>query len=122
MTNSANNNEVVEILNKVLLVWKEDYPKFDHDNPDNNADRMNEYFTRLDVARDEALRQIEDFYRNQILEARIDERNEVALDNYRGHTFSDSTNYEGKFAKFIANNENRLKDMTAQFKSRGDKS
>ena len=46
-----------------------------------------------------------------ITKARIDERNEVALDNYRGHTFSDSTNYEAKFAKFIDNNEKRLSQL-----------
>lgn len=45
--------------------------------------------------------------------ARIDERNEVALDNYRGHTFSDSTNYGAKFAKFIDNNEKRLAQLNS---------
>lgn len=35
----------------------------------------------------------------------------MALDNYRGHTFSDNTNYEAKFAKFIANNEKRIQGL-----------
>lgn len=48
---------------------------------------------------------------------RIDERNTVALDNYRGHTFSKSTDWEGKYNKFITNNENRI----AQLKSNLEK-
>lgn len=47
----------------------------------------------------------------QRTEAAIHERNEVALDNYRGHTFSDSTDWRGKFDKFIKNNEKRLKQL-----------
>jgi hypothetical protein len=47
------------------------------------------------------------------LRARLDERNSVALDNYRGHTFSDSTDWKGKYDKFIKNNERRLKALHA---------
>ena len=43
---------------------------------------------------------------------RIDERKAVALDNYQGQTFSDSTNWEGKFRKFIDNNERRLRQLS----------
>lgn len=45
------------------------------------------------------------------LAARLDERKQVALDNYHGHTFSDATNYKGKFDKFIENNERRIKTL-----------
>lgn len=45
--------------------------------------------------------------------ARIDERKQVALDNYRGQTFSDSTNWRGKFDKFINNNEGRIVQLQA---------
>jgi hypothetical protein len=45
-------------------------------------------------------------------EARLNERKEVALDNYRGHTFSENTNYEGRFQKFITNNEKRISQLT----------
>lgn len=54
---------------------------------------------------------IEALLKQAELHGRIDERNEVALDNYRGHTFSDNTNYEAKFAKFIANNEKRIQGL-----------
>lgn len=47
-------------------------------------------------------------------EARLVERKEIALDNYQGQTFSDSTNWEGKFQKFIDNNEKRIKSLKAQ--------
>jgi len=43
---------------------------------------------------------------------RLNERIEVALDNYRGHTFSDSTDYKGKFEKFTENNEKRLAQLS----------
>lgn len=45
---------------------------------------------------------------NELLRARISERKEVALNNYRGKTFSDSTNYKAKFDKFVTNNEKRI--------------
>ena len=53
-----------------------------------------------------------------ITEARLDERNELALDNYRGQTFSDSTNYEAKFAKFIDNNNKRISRLQASLKGK----
>lgn len=43
----------------------------------------------------------------------LDERREIALDNYHGHTFSDSTDYRGKFAKFIENNERCIAKLQA---------
>jgi hypothetical protein len=46
-------------------------------------------------------------------EIRLAEREEVALDNYHGHTFSDSTNWQGKFDKFIKNNEKRITALKA---------
>lgn len=46
-----------------------------------------------------------------IREARIDERKHVALDNYKGQTFSEATNYKAKFDKFIENNEKRIKQL-----------
>lgn len=49
-----------------------------------------------------------------VLEGRIRERKQIALDNYHGHTFSDSTNWQGKFQKFIDNNEKRLAALTAE--------
>lgn len=45
-------------------------------------------------------------------EARIHERKQVALDNYIGQTFSGATNWEGKFQKFIDNNDKRLANLT----------
>lgn len=50
--------------------------------------------------------------------ARIDERNSVALDNYRGHTFSATTDWKGKFQKFIDNNEKRLADLSSKAQKR----
>lgn len=48
----------------------------------------------------------------QIQAARLDERRQVALDNYRGQTFSDSTNWRGKYEKFIENNERRIAQLS----------
>lgn len=45
------------------------------------------------------------------LAGRIDERNQIALDNYRGQTFSESTNWHSKFDKFVSNNEKRLAQL-----------
>lgn len=49
--------------------------------------------------------------KDAVREAKIRERKEIALDNYQGQTFSESTNWEGKFQKFIDNNEKRLKQL-----------
>ena len=51
-------------------------------------------------------------------EARLNERKQVALDNYHGHTFSEATNYKGKFDKFIENNERRIAHLTNQTKDK----
>jgi len=48
----------------------------------------------------------------KIAEARLDERKQVALDNYRGQTFSESTDWKGKFDKFVENNERRIANLT----------
>lgn len=48
------------------------------------------------------------------LRGRQDERTQVALDNYWGKTFSDSTNYSLKFDKFIKNNEKRRAALLAR--------
>jgi hypothetical protein len=50
--------------------------------------------------------------------ARIDERKRIALDNYHGHTFSDSTNYKGKFDKFVEGNERRISTLTTEKEKR----
>ena len=44
-----------------------------------------------------------------MIDARIKELKEAARDHYHGHTFSDLTDYKGKFQKFIDNNEYRIK-------------
>lgn len=43
--------------------------------------------------------------------ARIDECKELALDHYLGKTFSESTNYQAKFEKFIRDNERRISQL-----------
>ncbi len=48
------------------------------------------------------------------LEARLDERNKIALDNYRGKTVSESTNWQAEFGYFINNNERRIAELKAQ--------
>ena len=48
------------------------------------------------------------------LEARINERNKIALDNYRGKTFSESTNWQAKFGYFVEGNERRIAELKAQ--------
>lgn len=47
----------------------------------------------------------------ELQKAKLEERNSIALDNYRGHTFSESTDWKGKYQKFIDNNERRLKAL-----------
>ena len=61
--------------------------------------------------------ELADFITEQTRLARISERNEIALDNYRGQTFSDSTNWKGKFEKFIENNERRLAQLAPKPKT-----
>ena len=48
------------------------------------------------------------------LEARISELNKIALDNYRGKTISESTNWQAKFEYFMDSNERRLAWLKAQ--------
>lgn len=48
--------------------------------------------------------------------ARLNERKQVALDNYRGQTFSEDTNYQGKFEKFVRNNELVIARLTQNTK------
>jgi hypothetical protein len=62
--------------------------------------------------RDEATQAIQSL----INEARANERQEVALDNYKGQTFSSSTNYKGKWDKFVRNNEAVIKQLTEETK------
>lgn len=57
-------------------------------------------------------RAIADLLEAKVAEARLDERKQVALDNYRGQTFSEDTNYQGKFEKFVDNNEKRIAHLT----------
>ena len=49
-----------------------------------------------------------------LIKERIKTRKEVALDNYQGQTFSDSTNYKAKFDKLIRNNELVIKRLQSQ--------
>lgn len=49
-----------------------------------------------------------------IIQARLGERREVALDNYRGHTFSEDTNWWGAFEKFTENNEKVIAALESQ--------
>lgn len=65
---------------------------------------------------------IESHTAQAVLSARLEERKAVALDNYRGQTFSESTNYRGKFDKFIRNNERRIAELEATtLNLKGDK-
>jgi len=48
------------------------------------------------------------------LEARLDERNKIALDTYRGKTVSESTNWQAKFEYFMDSNERRIAELKAQ--------
>ncbi len=68
---------------------------------------------------DKAKAQIQKRLAEVEISARLDERKEVALDNYRGHTFSDGTNWRGKFDKFILNNDKRIAQLTQQRDSKG---
>lgn len=68
---------------------------------------------------DDDFKKLTTFMYQQMLEARIDERKQVALDNYHGQTFSDSTNYKDKFDKFIENNERRLETLKQQQSKQG---
>lgn len=52
--------ELDEILDKVLLIWKQDYPK---NRPDGGL-FMDEYFKRLDKAKVEAKQALFDWSRN----------------------------------------------------------
>lgn len=51
--------------------------------------------------------------------ARLAERNMIALDNYRGHTFSDSTDWKAKYQKFIDTNERRIAQLKARQERKG---
>lgn len=57
-------------------------------------------------------KQLDQMVAKEVAAARLDERKQIALDNYHGHTFSDSTNWKGKFEKFIDNNERRIAQLT----------
>lgn len=46
-----------------------------------------------------------------LVAARLNERKELALDTYRGQTFSESTNWQAKFDKFVRNNEYRIAEL-----------
>ena len=48
------------------------------------------------------------------LQARIAELNKIALDNYRGKTVSELTNWQAKFEYFMDNNERRIAELKAQ--------
>jgi len=61
-----------------------------------------------------AISETENTLAQMLKEARLQERKEVALDNYRGQTFSDSTNWHGKFDKFVENNERALAALSKQ--------
>ena len=52
----------------------------------------------------------------RVLEARIDERNKIALDTYRGKTVSEATNWQAKFEYFMYGNEKRIAKLKAQRK------
>lgn len=62
----------------------------------------------------EATLALESLLQKRELMARLKERKTVALDNYHGQTFSDGTNYFGKFEKFMRNNERRITELTKQ--------
>ena len=57
-----------------------------------------------------------DWHKKQELQARISERNKIALDNYRGKTFSESTNWQAMYEQFMEGNELAIKDMEREMK------
>ena len=67
-----------------------------------------------EAMRDEILELITADRKRVSLEARINERNKIALDNYRGETFSESTNWQAKFEYFMDSNERRIAELKAQ--------
>jgi hypothetical protein len=69
------------------------------------------YFSKDGKDLPKTLSDIENYIAKHTQEARLNERQELALDLYHGHTFSKSTNWEAKFAKFIDNNENRIRTL-----------
>lgn len=46
------------------------------------------------------------------LKARLDERNQIALDNYYGKTISNETDWRAKFDYFIKGNDRRIWSLT----------
>ena len=72
--------------------------------------------SKLDIVDDaDAVMQLITADRKRVaLEARINERNKIALDNYRGKTFSESTNWQAKFGYFVEGNERRIAELKAQ--------
>lgn len=46
--------------------------------------------------------------------AKLDERNKIALDTYRGKTVSESTNWQSKFEYFMDSNERRIAELKSQ--------
>ena len=77
-----------------------------------NHETASKHYIVIDEDKQTIISQIE----IEKLRARIDERKNVALDNYNGHTFSDSTNYRGKFDKFTENNEKAIVHLTEKLK------
>lgn len=53
-----------------------------------------------------------------VTRGKLQAHKEFALDNYHGHTFSDSTDWQAKYDKFIQNNERRIKELSAQLKDK----
>ena len=105
MNNPSQTKDMNELNKKIEKIFKQFY--------DAGGDSVLIDWKRNDIQKlnKEATKAIQALLAEQVQLGRISERNEVALDNYRGHTFSDSTNWEAKFAKFIDNNEKRLAQL-----------
>lgn len=91
-----------EIRDQLLRIYNGDF--------DQSADRTLEEVTSHIS---QAIKQAE-------LRGRLSERKAVAFDNYHGHTFSNSTNYKGKFEKFASNNDKRIEHLDNQIKEQAD--
>lgn len=69
--------EIEEILQKALLIWKQDYPKFDRDDVDSNEDKMVEYFGRLEKARIEAINTLTQLIEAEKVKAVLEELDNI---------------------------------------------
>lgn len=100
-----NGDDIEQFVDNLLFAYQKWSVEFFSDKKFPSAERLNH---------DEARKQLINRFAQVERAARLSERKEIALDNYQGQTFSDSTNWHGKFDKFVENNEKRITILTEQ--------